>query len=329
MIINAEDAAKILANANSVSIYAHINTDCDAMGSSLALREALLSMGKKVDVFIHSKFPENFKFYGDISFINKKSCDSYDLAVVLDLPNESRLGKYKFYYRRGVKTTLCIDHHFEANEKFCNFNYVKQISSTSELLFDVFNKLKIKFTPSICRNLISGILTDTGRFMHNTTEDTLLVISKLLKLGNLNLSDIISELFNQMSMPVFNMLKLAYKKIEFFANNKLAIIMFSHNEFIENGVTLDDLDAIPDLPLQLESVQFAILSSEDDKGYFRTSLRSKGDVSARAVAEYFGGGGHYNSSGCKIFGEYAEVKQKLVDAVLAVNGWKKWAVQDL
>ena len=90
--------------------------------------------------------------------------------------------------------------------------------------------------------------------------------------------------------------------------------MFSKQDFAETKTTLDDVDVFPDIPLQLENVQFAILASEDDKGYFRVSLRSKGEVSAREVAESFGGGGHLNASGCKIFGEFNEVKERLISS---------------
>ena len=65
------DIINILNNAKNISIYSHINTDCDAIGSSLALREVLLAQNKNVDVFVNSEFPTNFKFFGDLSFINK------------------------------------------------------------------------------------------------------------------------------------------------------------------------------------------------------------------------------------------------------------------
>jgi len=99
--------------------------------------------------------------------------------------------------------------------------------------------------------------------------------------------------------------------------------MFNRNDFFETNTTLDDPDALPDIPMQIKNVEFAILASEDDKGYFRVSFRSKGDISARAVAESFGGGGHLNASGCKIFGELKEVKQKLLDAALSILGWER------
>ncbi len=324
MIIDElEQVIDTLLEAQNVAIYTHINTDCDAMGSSLALKEALEMLGKHVDIFINSNFPNNFKFYGDLSFINKKTCSGYDLAVCLDVSAESRLGKYKFTYRRGVKKTLLIDHHVAVSDKFCNINYVKWASSTAEILFDVLSELKIKFSKTMCANLLSGIITDTGRFMHTTTSKTFEVASKLLKYSKLRIEDICDPLLNSMKIEVFEMLKLAYQRMEFYADGKLAIVMFSHEDFVKHGVSLDDLDAFPDLPLALNDVQIAILSSEDDKGYFRTSLRSKGDVSARVVAETFGGAGHFNASGCKIFGEFEEVKQRLIDSTLQVLGWKK------
>lgn len=313
-----------LLNSNCIAIYTHINTDCDAVGSSLALREALMQLGKQVDVYVNSNFSNNFKIYGDLSFYNEKTCtDKYDLAVCVDCATEGRLGKYKFTYRKGVKTTLSIDHHILSNGMFCKINYVRQSSSTAEILYDILKTLKVKFTPYICKCLISGIATDTGKFTHSTTSNTFNVVGKLLKMGKFTMEEISIPLFNSMEMNLFELLKRAYSRIEFYSDNKLGIIMLHHSDFVETGTTIDDVDIFPDIPMQLDCVQFAILASEDDKGYFRVSLRSKGDVSARNVAMTFGGGGHLNASGCKIFGEFDEVKQRLLDSTFQTLGWKK------
>lgn len=313
-----------LLNSKCVAIYTHINTDCDAVGSSLALREALIQLGKQVDVYVNSSFSNNFKIYGDLSFYNKKTCtEKYDLAVCLDSATEGRLGKYKFTYRKGVKTTLAIDHHELSNSMYCKINYVRASSSTAEILYDILKALKVKFTPFICKCLISGIETDTGKFTHSTTDNTFNVMSRLLKMSKLTMEEITTPLFNSMEMNLFNLLKIAYSRIEFYSEGKLGIIMLHHSDFLETGTTIDDVGSFPDIPLQLDSVQFAILASEDDKGYFRVSLRSKGDISARDVAMSFGGGGHLNASGCKIFGEFDEVKQRLLDSTFQVLGWQK------
>lgn len=318
-----EKIIKLLSDAENISIYSHINTDCDAMGSSLALKLALQQLGKHVDVYSNSNFPTNFKFYGEhIALLNKKTCDKYDLCVCLDTPNEGRLGKYKFTYRKNVKNVIVIDHHTLSNEKFGRFSYVLEASSTCEILYGVLKKLNINFDRDICRFLLSGILTDTGKFSHSVTPKTIRIVSKLLHFGGLDMESLTTPLFNSMSYSSFEMLKKLYERIEFYSDNKFALVMFKRQDFIETGTTLDDTNAFPDLPLQLESVQFAILASEDDKGYFRVSFRSKGEISARSVAETFGGGGHPNASGCKIFGSYEDVKQQLIDSTINVLGWK-------
>ena len=319
-----EKIIKILNESNNISIYSHVNTDCDAMGASLALKLALEQLGKKVDVYSNSDIPTNFKFYGEhIEKLNKKTCEKYDLAVCLDTPNEGRLGKYKFSYRKGLKNVIVIDHHTLSNVKFSRYSYVLEASSTCEILYGVLKKLNIKFEYDICRFLLSGILTDTGRFAHSVTKKTIRIVSKLLTYGKIEMEDITNPLFNSMSFNSFEMLKKLYNRIEFYSENKFALVMFKRQDFIDTETTLDDTNAFPDLPLQLEPVQFCILASEDDQGYFRVSFRSKGDISAKNVAESFGGGGHPNASGCKIFGSYDEVKQRLIDSTIEVLGWKK------
>ncbi len=319
-----KEVSEIINSAQNISIYTHINTDCDAMGSAIALREALKIMGKNADVYVNSNFPNYFKFYGNLDDINKKSFEGkYDLAICVDSATEGRLGKYKFTWRKGVKNTLAIDHHHLSNDMFCKFNCIQEASSTAEILFELLIYMKVQLTPYICKCLISGILTDTGRFTHSVKPRTLEVVSKLLKYGKLKIEEVTTPLFNSMEYRVFNLLQLAYQKIEFYSDNKLAIIMFSKEDFKNTETTLDDVDAFPDIPLQLECIKFAILASEDDKGYFRVSFRSKGELSAKDVAESFGGGGHLNASGCKIFGSFDEVKDRLLNNSFEVLGWKK------
>lgn len=319
-----KEVIKLLEDAKNISIYTHINTDCDAMGSSLALREALLEKGKCVDVFVNSDFPSNFYFYGDLEFINKKTCtEKYDLAICLDCATEGRLGKYKFTYRKGIKSTLSIDHHTFSNEKYCKVNYIKDASSTCEILFEIFSKMNIFITSKIAKFLLSGILTDTGKLTHSATDRTFFIVSKLLRFGKIKIEEITTPLFNSISLNVFNLIRRAYDKIEFYSESKLALIMFSQKDYLETQTKLDDIDAIPDMPLQIDDVKFCIVASEDDKGYFRVSFRSKGELSARKVAETFGGGGHLNASGCKIFGSFDDIKQQLLDNTLQVLGWEK------
>lgn len=322
-IITISRVAEILQNAKNVAIYTHINTDCDAVGSSLALREVLRGLGKTADVFVHSNFPSNFEVFGDLSFYNQKTTSSYDLAVCLDAANEARLGKYQYIYKKGTKNSLQIDHHNLSNDNYCNENYVVSASSTAEILFDVFKEMKVGFTPYVCRCLLAGIETDTGKFSFSVDSKTFKVAGELVEMGKIKMEEIVVPLFSSMKLETFSLLKIAYQKIELFSENHLAMIILNNDDFVMTNTTIDDTGGFVDIAMQIGSVKFLILASEDDKGYFRVSLRSKGDLSAKAVAEKFGGGGHLNASGCKIFGSADYVKQSLLDCALSELGWRK------
>ena len=69
--------------ANSIVILTHENPDGDAMGSSLALYQALKNYGKDVDLVIpeHSR---TFDFLPAIDEIKVEGREQYDLAIALD-----------------------------------------------------------------------------------------------------------------------------------------------------------------------------------------------------------------------------------------------------
>jgi bifunctional oligoribonuclease and PAP phosphatase NrnA len=50
------------------------------------------------------------------------------------------------------------------------------------------------------------------------------------------------------------------------------------------------------------------------------SLRSRGDVNVRAVAEKFGGGGHTNAAGCAVEGELSKVEANVLSGLAAALG---------
>ena len=72
-----EKICSIIRSNKSFSIYTHINTDIDAIGSSLALKRALNSMGKTAHVFVDSVFPNNASMFEDVGKINNEKYSLY------------------------------------------------------------------------------------------------------------------------------------------------------------------------------------------------------------------------------------------------------------
>ena len=77
----------------------------------------------------------------------------------------------------------------------------------------------------------------------------------------------------------------------------------------DTGTGPEDTEEIANYPRMIKGVEVAAFFREVDKGAYKISLRSKSGVNVAAIAESFGGGGHYNAAGCKIEGTLQEVQQ--------------------
>ena len=107
--------------ANSIVILTHENPDGDAMGSSLALYQALKNYGKDVDLVIpeHSR---TFDFLPAIDEIKVEGREQYDLAIALDCATIKMLNGFSTYFEEA-KMRISIDHH-STNSMFADLNFV-------------------------------------------------------------------------------------------------------------------------------------------------------------------------------------------------------------
>jgi len=99
-------------------ITAHVNLEGDSLGSQLAMKELLASIGKDALILDSDPVPEHYKFLpraGEVSDALNKVKD-FDTAIVLDCPTLDRTGKIKAIIKDRVKFIINIDHHI-SNEK--------------------------------------------------------------------------------------------------------------------------------------------------------------------------------------------------------------------
>ena len=74
-----------IKEANSIVILSHENPDGDAVGTSLALYNALKNFGKEHVDLIIPECPETFMFLPNADQIKKSSdVENYDLAIGID-----------------------------------------------------------------------------------------------------------------------------------------------------------------------------------------------------------------------------------------------------
>lgn len=312
----SNEVVNLIKNAKNVAIVTHVRPDADCLGSASALKGALLSLGKTADIYCDSEISQNFLVIPFIDKVNLPDNTNYDTVIAVDCGDENRVGSYLSLFKL-CHNTLCIDHHIGATPdegKFTNLLVKEPTASTAEILYYLFLQMGIKLNEQICIGLYSGILTDTGGFLHsNTTPDTHIVAGEILK-HITNMTDINYNLLKKRTVGQINILKIALKNLRYICNGKVAITYLTERDFKENGLLNSENYGIVDTCVNIDTVDIGILISEKSKNLYAVSLRGK-DKDVSIIARIFGGGGHKPASGCNIFGSYNAVISKLEKAI--------------
>ena len=145
--------------------------------------------------------------------------------------------------------------------------------------------------------LLTGLITDTGRFQYsNTTSEVFNIASELLDAGA-NLSQISENIYGSIE---FNALTLQSKIIERIVLKEE--INFAHsivyqNDYSDYQVEPEETDFLIDVVRLVKESNVALLLKEQKDGTFKGSLRSRGDINVQQIASIFDGGGHVAASG--------------------------------
>ena len=101
------------------------------------------------------------------------------------------------------------------------------------------------------------------------------------------------------------------------AGGRLALLYLDAELLRQAGATYDDTDGLINLPLSAKQVQAVAMFKTEQPGELRVSLRSKGSVDVRTVAERHGGGGHRNAAGFTLETDLSQAHDVLVAQLTA------------
>ncbi len=313
-----ERITKKLFSAETIALFMHINPDGDCVGSSLALYHYLLNMGKDVYVFTEEKadIRENLKILPNIDVINSRALKRYDLGIALDCGAASRMGKIcSGVFFNKCEDHACFDHH-QTSEPFVEDLVFENVAATCQILYKFMVENDESFIDrNVAMCLYAGMVTDSGAFsFSNTTEETLQIAAKLLKYG-LNSYEIIFKLTKEERPEVFKLKARTLSNAQFFLDGRVGLITFLQDDFKETGTLPKDTEGMINNIVNVKGVKLAISISEmEGVSAFKVGVRSKDGVDAGKFAALFGGGGHFNASGCRIYATLTETVEKLLNA---------------
>lgn len=307
-----------LKNASNVGIFVHVNPDGDAIGSALAIAKFLINTGKNVTCIsdnFDNPVPEKLRFLPNSELFFQEKPKSFDVSLAVDLGETHRIGNRAYEYFKKGKKILCIDHHQTSDTSFADVAIVEPNAvSTTQIIFKILTAWDSKFIDNeIAQCIYAGLLTDSGGFQFSATSEETFRIAAELKRFEFDSAETSRLLMRNVPLRAFLLTNRVLSKAQFFYNNKIAIAAFTADDFHATGTTEEDAEAVNSLINVSEVLIAATIVEIADKAY-KVSIRSKGGISASACAKCFGGGGHFNAAGCRVYGYLEDCIQKLVDA---------------
>lgn len=304
-----------IESSQNIIIAGHVNPDGDTIGAGLALYLGLTKKynNKHIDFVLQDDVPKNISFLSGTENIKKvedAKGTKYDLVIFVDSANMERVGKVQELIGDAFK--INIDHHI-SNPNYGDINLVKNISSTSEIMYSLLKELDLEISLEMGEAIYLGLVNDTGNFAHsNVTADTFLIASNLMKLG-VNNNKIVINFFKTKSLAKMRILGKALNEMTFVEDKKLMYYCLPFEVLTNLNATKDDTEGLVEELLNYSESEVSLFLREEEDGRVKGSMRSKHDVDVNRIAGLFNGGGHIKAAGFTTNLSENEIIKKVVE----------------
>ena len=293
-------------------VTSHARPDGDGIGSALACGQILRVMGKTADVVMHDGVP---RIYQNLPFadraIKADAVPANDAVILLECDSTRRA------LLQGLDQCFLIniDHH-ASGRNFAHINWIdSSVMATAELVYRLARLACVPVDRDIATCLYTALMTDTGSFMFEGTNEHTFTVARELVLAGADPAHCARPIYFGHSTAKLRLLGAALSDLH--REGALAWICVTQEQMRRFGAREEDCEGLVNYALSIAEVQVAIFFRELPDRRYRVSLRSKGEVNVSAVAEEFGGGGHKCASGCSIDGPLEVAVSRMIDRLRA------------
>src|SRR6202161_3224057 len=166
---------------NRFLLTSHARPDGDAVGSALACCQILRAMGKHADVVLHDGVP---RIYQPLPFadtvVRAVSVEgNHEAAIILECDSIQRT-RLEGLENRFL---ISIDHHV-SGRPFADVNWIDpKAVATAEMVYSLAREAGVKISPEIATCLYHAVLTYTGSFMFEGTNEHTFALARELVLA--------------------------------------------------------------------------------------------------------------------------------------------------
>ncbi|MBR2875277.1 MAG: bifunctional oligoribonuclease/PAP phosphatase NrnA [Clostridia bacterium] len=302
---------KQLTKYNRIAIATHSRPDGDAIGSSIGLYYGFLQLGKEVEMLCENPVPKKMRFLWGADKFKQTASGKYDLVVFCDCSDISRVGDINLDVRNCK--VIAIDHHEGAQIKGENIYIDPKSPSASQLVLDVLRENNIPLNKDVANAIYTGLLTDTGKFANTNVNAKVFTDAAYLVENGAEPSVISARVFDALEGNKYKIIAKALTDLKRIDNGRIAYYYLSTQTLNSFDSTIENTEGVISYALNIEGVQIAIgITDGKHKNEYKISLRSVKEVDVSRLANYFGGGGHKQASGCVLCGDYYDVLDRIL-----------------
>jgi phosphoesterase RecJ-like protein len=321
-MVNNDDFQKavgLINKSENILIATHTRPDGDACGSVAAICEALTAIGRIVKPLLLTELPEWYAFlfaekpaiFGKDISAKELKANNFDLIILIDVNSENQLDKFAEYLKQSDASVLVIDHHV-TGDGLGDVELVDTGAAASGLIvFELMKYADWSLTKKTAESLFVAISTDTGWFRFSNTDSRVHRAAAELIEAGVNPAQVYHYLYQNFSLERFRLMTAMLNTLEVHLDGRYATQHLTPADFEQAGAAYKDTENLVDECRRIGSVEVAALFVELKSGRIKCSLRSRGQVDVRMIAQKFGGGGHIMAAGVHLPGPL-ENAEKLI-----------------
>jgi phosphoesterase RecJ-like protein len=295
-------AVAALQSAGEICLACHVRPDGDALGSMLAVAQALRARGARV---IASFGDEPFHVPGSLGFLPGRDLlkppsevpGQPAVMITFDVSSVDRLGVLAGRAQSSGEL-IVLDHH-ASNPGFGSINLIDPgAAATAVLAAELIERLGVDLTADIATGLYTGLATDTGSFRFSTSPAVHRLAARLLDTG-IDADAIAERLWDSAPFGYLHVLSAALGRtvLEPAEAAGHGLVWTTVTRQDRDGLPFDAAEGVIGEVRRSEEADVAVVFKESDDGRWLVSARSEGRVDVGRAAVALGGGGHSQAAG--------------------------------
>ncbi|MGB8985069.1 MAG: DHH family phosphoesterase, partial [Candidatus Sulfotelmatobacter sp.] len=250
-------------------LTSHARPDGDAIGSALACCQVLRAMGKQADVLLHDGVP---RVYRSLPFADQvvqadRVGGNYQAAIILECDSIHRT-RLEGLENRFL---ISIDHHV-SGRPFADVNWIDpQAVATGEMVFRLAREAGTQLSPEIATCLYTALMTDTGSFMFQGTNEHTFGLARELVLAGADPSHCARSIYFAHSVAKMRLLGEALRNLN--TEGHIGWTWVTQEQMERCGAKEEDCEGLVNYVLSIGEVEIAAFFRELPEGRFRVSLR--------------------------------------------------------